>query len=745
MEKDKPSNKAADKSNPSAAATGPRYDAMKRHTCKSIAEQQGQAKGIPPGKAADMIVAPAPAIDPRHDAMKRHTRKSIVEQHVQATDTPPDTVADRIDAPVAAIDPRRDITDRPPQDFVVEPSRRMADTPAVGRASDVMRSPPGASTSINADMLRRKAMEQHQRASIVKQATESMDGEPGKNVPPASKQADRATPPGAPDRPRATSDFRDETTDRTQRSTMRRYGSRNAPKATAVDARSAAMQQHQKRSVMGRGGKTAASAGVAATRQLGDVAKSGVRRLGADEQQSQNNVADASAQAAQRSLQETQKAYRRTRQAQEIVKKTVKTVQKIIQKTAQAAQRTVKATTAAASGGLSPVISMVVGFALVIIVVVVFIAFLLTSPVGVTLMASDDRDQIAAVMASESSRVSAEIDARIKREEDRLSSRGCDRLEVLYIGDADGDSDLLGNAPEILIVYATLISMREDNPQPAFEVTDDHVALLREIFRKMVTVSYKTSTREEKSVQTVTKEDGTKAKEEVVLKILVLEVTMGLKTAEDAYKIYGFTEEMKESAEELFNEPYFYEILSICGIDIGSSVDTSSALANITGSNMGSQAVQTAFTKLGRPYVSGKKGPNSFDCSGLVIWSFKQIDPERLGQMPGYASGQASWCYKNKYVVWAHPSIATGFPATFNIRSGSAQLAQLQPGDLIFWRKPCSCGKRWKEVHHVGFYVGDEMIIDASSSKGRVVYRRIWSGSSWPIVMIARPYAAAAE
>lgn len=35
-------------------------------------------------------------------------------------------------------------------------------------------------------------------------------------------------------------------------------------------------------------------------------------------------------------------------------------------------------------------------------------------------------------------------------------------------------------------------------------------------------------------------------------------------------------------------------------------------------------AVKAALTRLGRPYVWGAKGPNAFDCSGLVHWAYAQ-------------------------------------------------------------------------------------------------------------------------
>jgi hypothetical protein len=36
------------------------------------------------------------------------------------------------------------------------------------------------------------------------------------------------------------------------------------------------------------------------------------------------------------------------------------------------------------------------------------------------------------------------------------------------------------------------------------------------------------------------------------------------------------------------------------------------------------QAVKSALSKLGRPYVWGEKGPKAFDCSGLVRWAYAQ-------------------------------------------------------------------------------------------------------------------------
>jgi len=58
----------------------------------------------------------------------------------------------------------------------------------------------------------------------------------------------------------------------------------------------------------------------------------------------------------------------------------------------------------------------------------------------------------------------------------------------------------------------------------------------------------------------------------------------------------------------------------------------------------------------------------------------------------------------------------------------------LQPGDLVFF----SSGKngRFMDIDHIGIYCGDGMIVDASSSKGKVVYRKLWTST---LVLCGRP------
>jgi cell wall-associated NlpC family hydrolase len=91
--------------------------------------------------------------------------------------------------------------------------------------------------------------------------------------------------------------------------------------------------------------------------------------------------------------------------------------------------------------------------------------------------------------------------------------------------------------------------------------------------------------------------------------------------------------------------------------------------------------LKAAMSRQGLPYVWGGSGPNTFDCSGLVQWSFA-----RAGiVMPRVAADQA--------------------------RSGPAvPVSQLAPGDLLFYHTdPTAPGY----ISHVAIYLGNGWMIQA--------------------------------
>ncbi|HTM84774.1 MAG TPA: peptidoglycan hydrolase RipC [Mycobacterium sp.] len=87
--------------------------------------------------------------------------------------------------------------------------------------------------------------------------------------------------------------------------------------------------------------------------------------------------------------------------------------------------------------------------------------------------------------------------------------------------------------------------------------------------------------------------------------------------------------------------------------------------------------IQAALSRIGSPYSWGGSGPSAFDCSGLVMWSFQQA---------GISLPHSS------------QALATGGQAV------SAD--QMQPGDLVTY---------YSDASHVGIYIGDGMMVHAST------------------------------
>jgi cell wall-associated NlpC family hydrolase len=90
------------------------------------------------------------------------------------------------------------------------------------------------------------------------------------------------------------------------------------------------------------------------------------------------------------------------------------------------------------------------------------------------------------------------------------------------------------------------------------------------------------------------------------------------------------------------------------------------------------QAIRYAFAQIGKGYRFGADGPGSYDCSGLVM---------------------ASW--RSAGVNLAH-SAATQWRLVAHLNRD-----QLQPGDLVFY---------YSDIHHVALYIGG----------GRVVHAPTW-------------------
>ncbi len=109
-------------------------------------------------------------------------------------------------------------------------------------------------------------------------------------------------------------------------------------------------------------------------------------------------------------------------------------------------------------------------------------------------------------------------------------------------------------------------------------------------------------------------------------------------------------------------------------------------------------ALSIARAQIGKPYVWGAAGPNTFDCSGLTLYAWGKVGISMIH----FAASQ--------YAEFPHVS-----------------RAQLQPGDLVFFGSP---------IHHEGIYEGGGIMIDAPETGENVrrdsIYRPDYAGASRP-------------
>ncbi|MGW0751287.1 NlpC/P60 family protein [Streptomyces sp. NPDC002587] len=109
-------------------------------------------------------------------------------------------------------------------------------------------------------------------------------------------------------------------------------------------------------------------------------------------------------------------------------------------------------------------------------------------------------------------------------------------------------------------------------------------------------------------------------------------------------------------------------------------------------------AVMAARSAVGRPYVWGSTGPSGFDCSGLMVWSYRQagVSLPRTSQAQRYAGRRVP-------------------------------LSQARPGDLVTYRSDAS---------HVGMYVGNGQVVHAPYPGARVRYDPV---GMMPVSAVTRP------
>ena len=173
--------------------------------------------------------------------------------------------------------------------------------------------------------------------------------------------------------------------------------------------------------------------------------------------------------------------------------------------------------------------------------------------------------------------------------------------------------------------------------------------------------------------------------------------------------VFQLSEEQAALAEEYASNLHLF----LMDTDYRIPVDTN---PDLVPGETGNAAVDLALTKLGTPYSQEFRNQEGyFDCSSFTYWVYSQ-----LGIRLQYG-GSNTAAAQGQYITENHLTVS------YN---------DLAPGDLIFYS--FETNGRYMNISHIAIYAGNGYVVDASSSRGKVVYRPIYGQSS--IVLCGRPY-----
>ena len=131
--------------------------------------------------------------------------------------------------------------------------------------------------------------------------------------------------------------------------------------------------------------------------------------------------------------------------------------------------------------------------------------------------------------------------------------------------------------------------------------------------------------------------------------------------------------------------------------DEGGDSEITEFKAGMTNAEKLEYVIYAAQGKLGKPYVYGSFGPNSFDCSGFTTYCFRQIKVELK-----------------------HSAYTQGYDGSMR----QLEMSELKRGDLVFFDTVSDDDLS----DHSGLYLGGGKFIHASSSAGKVIVSTLASG-----------------
>ncbi len=124
---------------------------------------------------------------------------------------------------------------------------------------------------------------------------------------------------------------------------------------------------------------------------------------------------------------------------------------------------------------------------------------------------------------------------------------------------------------------------------------------------------------------------------------------------------------------------------------------------NTDSGNAPSGVVDVALAQVGKPYVWAASGPDSFDCSGLTSYAYRQMGIS----IPHSSQSQYNLVSSKGHLVYS--------------------VSALSPGDLVFW----GYGGSGSSIFHVGMYIGGGQYVHASMPGVGVVVGTLSTGGNF--------------
>lgn len=341
---------------------------------------------------------------------------------------------------------------------------------------------------------------------------------------------------------------------------------------------------------------------------------------------------------------------------------------------------------------------LIIGIAAIIIALVVAVIY--NSPFSIFFPPLENGDTVMTVTSQYVAEFNRDINTLVTEHKD------CDIGKIVYV-DYEGTLSAPSNYYDVMSVY--MVKYGVGNTATVMDETGK--ANLKSVFDDMCT--YTTYTGEEK----IKNDEGKKVKK----KVLYVNVTF--KTYYQMETEYS----MSEDEINLLNSLMSQESMAALGIAGGntgtqsggnkkSSLSQSEidAITEKIADGKARTAVTFALSKVGYPYSQPLRNSGThFDCSSLAYYAWNSAGISIMTGGSNTAAAEAQWCSNNKCTV---------------------KEKNLKPGDLIFYSY--SNNGRYKNISHVGIYVGDGKIVEAVDEATGVVIQDYHNGG---LVMIGRP------